>query len=182
MKEYYGEEGGEKILAEYREQYPGKNEIYAVDLDGMFLPATVDYVKKKSAEAKAPVYNYIFAKVFDYDTGRAAWHCSDIPYFFHNAELIPLCHQGDYEKLDREMSSAFVNFAKTGDPNGEYVLPWEPCKEGRMVTMVFDDESHTNVNMQDVLLPLVKQYKPPFHFEPPVADNDDEESGSAWVF
>ncbi len=182
VKEYYGAEGGEKILAEYRKQYPGKNEIYAVDLDGMFLPATVDYVKKKAAKAKAPVYNYVFAKVFDYDAGRAAWHCSDIPYFFHNAELIPLCHQGDYEKLDREMSSAFVNFAKTGNPNGEYVLPWEPCKEGRMVTMVFDDESHVNVNMQDVLLPLVKEYKPPFHFEPPIADNDDEESGSAWVF
>ena len=54
VKEYYGEEGGEKILAEYRKQYPGKNEIYAADLDGMFLPATVDYVKKKAAEAKAP--------------------------------------------------------------------------------------------------------------------------------
>ena len=182
VKEYYGEEGGEKILAEYRKQYPGKNEIYAADLDGMFLPATVDYVKKKAAEAKAPVYNYIFAKVFDYDGGRAAWHCSDIPYFFHNAELIPLCHQGDYETLDRLMSGAFVNFARTGDPNVEGLPEWKPCKEGAMQTMVFDDVCDTKENMQDTLLPLVIKYKPPFHFEPPAADNDDEESGNAWVF
>ncbi len=182
VKEYYGEEGGQKILDEYRKQYPGKNEVYAVDLDGMFLPSTVDYVKKKAAEAKAPVYNYIFAKVFDYDGGRAAWHCSDIPYFFHNAELIPLCHQGDYETLDRLMSGAFVNFAKTGDPNVEGLPEWKPCKDGEMQTMIFDDECHTAVNMQDVLLPLVRQYKPPFHFEPMAADDDDEESGNAWVF
>lgn len=89
VKEYYGSEGGEKILKEFRKVYPDKNEVYAVDLDGMFLPATVEYVKKKAAKASAPVYNYIFAKVFDYDGGRAAWHCSDIPYFFHNAVNIP---------------------------------------------------------------------------------------------
>ena len=58
----------------------------------------------------------------------------------------------------------------------------EACTDGHMVTMVFDDESHANVNMQDEILPLIKAYKPPFHFEPPVADNDDEESGNAWVF
>ena len=183
VREYYGEEGGQKILKAFRAVYPNTNEVYAVDLDGMFLPATVDYVKKKAAEASAPVYNYIFAKVFDYDGGRAAWHCSDIPYFFHNAELIPLCHQKNYEKLDRLLSGAFVNFARTGDPNGGELPRWEPCAPGKMVTMVLDDECYTKENMQDELLPLVKQYKPPFHFDfGAPKDDDDEEAGNAWVF
>ena len=33
-----GEEGGEKILDEYRRQFPGKNEVYAIDYDNAFLP------------------------------------------------------------------------------------------------------------------------------------------------
>ena len=179
----YGEEGGRKILDAFKKVYPNTNEIYAADLELMFLPATVDYVKKKAKEASAPVYNYLFAKVFDYDGGRAAWHCSDIPFFFHNAEKIPICHQTNYEMLDRVMSGAFVNFARTGDPNVEGLPSWEKCADGKMVTMVFDDECYVKENMQDELLPLVKAYNPPFKF--PFADAEDEdgeESGNAWVF
>jgi len=182
--EHYGPEGGKKILTEFRRVYPNTAPVYAIDVDDMFLPATVDYVKKKAKEASAPVYNYLFAKVFDYDGGRAAWHCSDIPYFFHNAEMIPVCHQKNYQMLDRVMSGAFVNFARTGDPNTDGLPHWERCGDGRMVTMVFDDQCYTQVNMQDELVPLMKEYKPPFHFDfgAPADEEDGEESGSAWVF
>lgn len=182
VKDYYGTEGGEKILAEFRKQYPNTNEVYATDLELMFLPATVEYVKKKAKEASAPVYNYVFAKIFDYDGGRAAWHCSDIPYFFHNGSLIPLCHQKNYEKLDKAMSSAFVNFARTGDPNTEGLPQWDKCEDGKMVTMVLDDACYTRENMQDELLPLVQQYKPPFHFDFGALEDENEEGGNAWVF
>lgn len=181
VKARYGAEGGEKILDAFREAYPGKNEVYAVDLDDKFLPDTVEYVKKKAAKAGAPVYNYMFAKVFDCDGGRAAWHCADIPYFFHNAQRIPVCHQENGETLERLMSGAFVSFAKTGDPNVDGLPRWDRCGEGKMVTMVFDDECYTKVNMQDTLLPLLRQYKPPYRLEID-ADDEGEEGGSAWVF
>lgn len=182
VKEYYGEEGGQKILDAFRKAYPNTNEVYAVDLDGMFLPLTVEYVKKKGKEASAPVYNYIFAKIYDYDGGAAAWHCADIPYFFHNGAFIPICHQKGWEKLDSLMSSCFVNFARTGDPNVPGLPQWDACEGGDMVTMVLDDQCYTQKNMQDELLPLIKEYKPPFRFEFKAKDDDDEESGSAWVF
>lgn len=182
VKEYYGPEGGEKILGEFQRAYPNTDPAFAVDLDDMFLPATVDYVKKKAKEASAPVYNYLFAKVFDYDGGKAAWHCSDIPYFFHNAGMIPVCHQSNWRMLDKAMSGAFVNFARTGDPNTEGLPQWDKCGDGKMVTMVFDDACYTRVNMQDELISLMAEYKPhvPFDFGAP-ADEEDEE-GNAWVF
>ena len=131
---------------------------------------------------RTALYNYLFAKIFDIDGGRAAWHCSDIPYFFHNAALIPMCHQGDWQKLDRQMSSAFVNFARTGDPNGSEIPEWKPCGKEHAITMVMGDQFYAVEDMQEKLLPLVEQYKPAFHFNFPVPDPDDTESGNAWVF
>ena len=81
------------------------------------------------------------------------------------------------------MSGAFVNFARTGDPNGGELPKWEPCQDGRAVTMVFDDECCAKEDLQKDLLPLVLKYKPPFKldFGTP-KDDEDEEGGSAWVF
>ena len=182
VKEYYGEEGGEKILAAFRKAYPDINEVYAADLEVMFLPGTVEYVKKKAAEASAPVYNYLFTKIFDYDGGRAAWHCSDIPYFFHNADLIPICQQQNGEMLERVMSGAFVNFAKTGNPNVQGLPEWKPCGKDEFLTMVLGDNCALKKDLHDELLPLLRQYKPPFQFHPDVADDEDGEGGNAWVF
>ena len=180
--EYYGAEGGQKLLEAFRWAYPGKNEVYATDLDLFFLPPTLDYVKKKAAVSGAPVYNYLFAKVFDCLGGKAAWHCSDIPFFFHNAERIPVCRQRGWRTLDRVMSGAFVSFARSGDPNVEGLPHWDPCGPDRTVTMVFDDECRCVEGLQDALLPLLQAYspKPSFDFTPP--EDEDEESGTAWVF
>ena len=183
VKAHFGEEGGEKILAAFRKAFPRTNPAFAPDYDTMFLPATVAYVKKKAAQASAPVYNYFFSKVFDIDGGKAAWHCSDIPYFFHNGELVPVCHQANGEMLNQVMSGAFVNFAKTGDPNCPGLPQWDRCQPGKMVTMVFDDVCEAKENLQEELLPLVLQYKPAPAPQPaPAPAEDEEESGSAWVF
>lgn len=179
---YYGQEGGSKVLEEFRRAYPNTNEVYAMDLDDVCLPATVDYVKKKAEKATAPVYNYMFAKIFDYDGGRAAWHGADIPYFFHNADKIPVCHQTNYKMLNWVMSGAFVNFARTGNPNTEGLPDWEKCENGRMVTMVFDDKCYAQVNMQDGLVPLIRKYKPVIQPAPrALTEDEDEEGESVWV-
>ena len=39
VKKLCGEEGGEKILTAYRKAFPGKNEVYAVDVDTCSSPA-----------------------------------------------------------------------------------------------------------------------------------------------
>ena len=182
VKARFGAEGGEKILAAFRKAFPGMNEAYALHYDTAFLPPTVEYVEKKAKEASAPVYNYLFNLVFDLDGGRAAWHCSDIPYFFHNGEMVPVCHQEAGDMLDQVMSGAFVNFARTGNPNCPGLPQWEPCSEGKLVTMEFGPTCAAKVNLHQELLPLVLQYQPPFTPPAPAPEDDDEESGNAWVF
>ena len=149
----------------------------------------MEYVEKKAKEASAPVYNYLFNLVFDVDGGKAAWHCSDIPYFFHNGEMVPVCHQEAGDMLDQVMSGAFVNFARTGNPNCPGLPQWEPCSEGKLVTMEFGPTCAAKVNLHQELLPLVLQYQPPFTPPAPAPEDDDEESvltkqapgGSVWT-
>ena len=97
--------------------------------------------------------------------------------------MIPVCHQKTWEYLEKVMSGAFVNFAKTGDPNTEGLPKWEPCTGDRMVTMVFDDECVSRENMQDKLLPLVLKYSPPVELPASeLPDDDSSTAGRAWVF
>ena len=183
LRRMFGEKGSKELLEAFAKVYPGMDPVYLCDMDRMFLPDTVRYVKKKAAEASAPVYSYLFAKVFDFDGGRAAWHCSDIPFFLHNAERIPVCHQKNGEYLEKVMSGAFVNFAKTGDPNTEGLPHWDPCTRDRMVTMVFDDACAARENMFDELLPLMLRYGPaPEMPASELPEDDGGAAGRAWVF
>ena len=134
--------------------------------DTMFLPGTLEYVKKKAREASAPVYNYLFTKVFDIDGGRAAWHCSDIPYFFHNGEIIPVCQQENGDMLDAVMSGAFVNFAHTGDPNCDGLPSGTSARRAKLITMVFDDVCEAKVNLHDELLPCCSSTSPSLNSPP----------------
>ena len=48
--------------------------------------------------------------------------------------------------------------------------------------MEFGPTCAAKVNLHQELLPLVLQYQPPFTPPVPAPEDDDEESGNAWVF
>lgn len=179
--EKFGKETGEKLIALYKKAYPGKNIVFANAVDTVARPASVQYVKAKAAMNKASVYCYNFAADFDFDNGRSAWHCADIPFFFANSDVIPYCHVLDYRaRLDDEMAASFVNFASTGDPNGGAAPEWKPCTKDEVHTMVFGENSEDRVNYDDELIAYAVSVTPPFVFHHEEAD--DEEEGSAWIY
>ena len=48
--------------------------------------------------------------------------------------------------------------------------------------MEFGPTCAAKVNLHQELLPLVLQYQPPFTPPAPAPEDDEEESGNAWVF
>ena len=100
-----------------------------------------DMVKLKHDQGGAPVYQYLFQWQSPQLGGVAgAWHTADLAFCFDNTKL---CDQGtgntpSAQKLARTMSTAWANFARTGNPS-QPGLAWTPTDPQRCQTMVFDD-------------------------------------------
>lgn len=177
----YGEEEGKKVLELFRKAYPGKNELFALDIDTGCRMASADYVREK-AKGEAPVFCYMFAPCFDYAGGRAPWHCADIPFFFHNSERIPFTYSIDYrERLEREMVDSFVNFAKNGVPSSDLLPEWKPAEEKDLYTMVYDEKTELKKNYDDELTAYIRSITKPFSFNF-VTPDEDEESDRQWLY
>lgn len=181
IKKIYGEEHGAKLLELYRKAYPGKNELYLKDVDTIGRIPTVAYAKEK-AKGPAPVYCYMFTSIIPYDGGKVPWHCADIPFAFHNASVVPFTYcVPNHELLEKQFVAAYVNFARTGDPNNEYLPEWKPVTPDSAPTMLFDEVSELKTDFDDELVAYKREHTPPFVFLHRTPDEDDEE-GSAWLY
>ncbi len=164
LKNHFGERAGE--LAElYKKAYPGKNLTYAMSLDNVFRIPSQQYIEERTKTCSAPTYSYLFAYQFPIDGGRPAWHCSEIPFVFYNAERVAVCNEtGVTDELQDQIFGAWMNFARYGNPNHCGLPAWDACKPGDEVTMVFDKECEARHNFDHDLMKLYHEITPAFTF------------------
>lgn len=83
-----------------------------------------------------PCYLYFFTKE---NKALGPWHAGELPYLYGN---IP--DGNNYTEADRELSKEmqryYVNFVKTGDPNGDGLTKWVSYNEDSEKYLVFSDE------------------------------------------
>ena len=74
------------------------------------------------AAQDTPVYEYYFTKD---NKGLAANHGGEMPYAYGNLSRHAWLYNGGDTALSETMQAYWVNFVKTGDPNGEGLPHWE---------------------------------------------------------
>ena len=87
----------------------------------------------------------------DLNDGTVPWHCSDIPYVFHNCEYVPTQDSDPDRILEEKIFDAFMNFVKTGNPNTDKLPEWPASTPDQEYTMVLDQDPHVKVNFDHQL-------------------------------
>jgi para-nitrobenzyl esterase len=100
------------------------------------------WVRLASKTGKSNAYLYYFTRVPP-GPGSAtlrAYHAAEIPYVFHNLHLGTRAYEDADRKLSDLMSSYWVNFAATGDPNGRGLPKWPMYSEKSDVALELGTE------------------------------------------
>ena len=152
----YGEKNADTMISLFRKAFPGKSLRDLADMDDLFRRPSIQYLELRAKTCAAPSYSYMLTMDFDIDGGNGAWHCSDIPFVFHNADLTPFAGLEGGKELEDRMSRAWLGFARTGDPNHSGIPAWPACQPGDEACMLFDRECQVGHNHDHALM---KAYK-----------------------
>ncbi len=140
LKERYGEKA-EEYVNTFKKVYPEKSprEMIAIDLG--FRPGAIKQATLKSEQKGAPVYHYLFTWQPTTNVLGAS-HGMELPFMFNNVALQPEMTGNTKEAhaLEDIISSAWIQFIKTGDPNHEGMPRWEPFTAEQPVYMQFDNK------------------------------------------
>lgn len=107
--------------------------------DGVFLTSMHSLVRQVALNNQNS-YLYRFSKLspISFETALGAFHGSEIPYVFGNVTPTLAGYDLMDWKLSEAMSSAWVRFAMTGDPNGDEMPYWPRYEEGSDAYVDFD--------------------------------------------
>jgi para-nitrobenzyl esterase len=130
-----------------------------LDIDVTFRPGAVQQANEKSSLNAAPVYMYLFTWQSPVMDGKfKAVHCMDIPFAFNNIQRCQEMTGGnkDAYALADKISSAFINFAKTGNPNHKGLPNWPAYNVSNTATMHLDNKCVVKPQLDKELFELVK--------------------------
>ncbi|MBR1660416.1 MAG: carboxylesterase/lipase family protein, partial [Oscillospiraceae bacterium] len=100
-------EAADRLLPLFREAYPQRQPVDLLQLDCIFRGPEIPYIALRS-KGGGKVWSYLFNLDQPIDGGSAPWHCADIPYVFHNLNLVECAHGPAPEGLaERVQEQAF---------------------------------------------------------------------------
>lgn len=142
----------ERIRAQYKDQAPAVLKLYQpgatleedkASFAALFGDEIISYgawawAERASATSASPTYRYFFTRrpagapelsVCPL-TAPGVYHSAEICYVWNNLEVRDWPWEAEDRRLADVMSSYWVNFAKTGNPNGDGLPPWPAYKPG----------------------------------------------------
>lgn len=145
-------------IAAVKKAYPGtaKPADYVL-FDFNFRSLAIEQANQKVKNGTAPVYMYLFTWESPVlDGAYSSMHCMELPFVFDNISRCEEMTGGGKEAhaLADKMSLAWLNFAKTGNPNHKGLPNWPKYTPDNGATMLFDNVSEVKNNHDKELIQL----------------------------
>jgi para-nitrobenzyl esterase len=134
------------LLRLYRRDHPTENptdQYFRISADRGARRNAVRQAELKSAQGKGSVYVYYFQWDTPVEGGKLrAWHTSDLPLEMR------LVLYSEAEQLSKQLSAAWANFARTGNPS-QKGLEWPAYSTSQRSVMMWDAKKSAAVNDPD---------------------------------
>ena len=133
------------VLAALKADFPNDSPTYlATHLTtyGRMFAGSVQIAERKAAQGRGKAYFYLLEWGTPVGPFRSA-HTLEIPLVFDNVETSrPFVGPGpEPQVMAKQMSAAWLAFARTGDPNTPVLPNWPAYEAGKRATMVFNQTS-----------------------------------------
>jgi len=102
-----------------------------------YLVSTYLWAVNRAKTAKTPIHTYYWTHALPGPDKNMfqAFHTSEVPYFFNSLDHSPRSFDKTDHAIAERLSSYWVNFVTTGNPNGKGLPAWPEFKaEEKMVT------------------------------------------------
>jgi para-nitrobenzyl esterase len=131
----------------YKRENPGKSPselFFLMGTDRGMRTNSIRLAERKFTQGRAPVYMYLFAWRSPALGGKlGAPHTVEIPFVFDNTDIpISMTKGGpEVKALAQRTSDAWIQFARTGNPNHKGLPNWPAYSTQQRATMVLDTTS-----------------------------------------
>jgi para-nitrobenzyl esterase len=138
-----GQAACQVVLGAHRRLYPhaAPFDVWSAILSASTRQAAVTQAERHAALGAAPAYLYWFTWRTPMLDGRpGAFHACEIPFVFDNVDRCENYTGGvpEAQHLSAQVSAAWINFARHGDPNHGGLPRWPAYTPEAGSTMVFD--------------------------------------------
>ena len=151
----------DEYVAIFEKTYPDYQPKDLFDTDAIFRPSTIAQADVKYAQGGAPVYMYMFAWESPVLDGvLRSTHCMEIPFVFNNADLHASITGGSAEalKLADTMRQAWINFARTGNPDAKGLPHWPAYDPEEGAMMIFNNTCEVKYKHDKELMEFIRQF------------------------
>jgi para-nitrobenzyl esterase len=150
VSEIYGERAM-SVIGAFRQRTPRAKpfDIWSRIAASGVRGSAIEQAKLKTAQARAPAYLYWFTWQTPILSGRPrAFHCAEIAFVFDNTDRCETMTGGGAEArtLAGKMCDAWIQFARTGNPNHSQLPHWPAFSAETIATMFFDAPPRVEMN------------------------------------
>ena len=137
VRAYFGDYADE-VLALYSPRTDDEAKTMWLNLySGVYFTHGHYCLSRQALSVGEPVWEYFFAKT----NGRlSAWHSGEEVYCYNNIPADSKLYDESDRALADLFSDYFVNFIRSGDPNGEGLPVWDASTDGTNVMLLGDEQ------------------------------------------
>ncbi len=162
IRKAWGDEAADALIPLFRAAYPERKPVDLLRLDFVFRQPEIAYIAERS-KLNRSTWSYLFNMDQPIDGGNTPWHCCDIPYVFHNIDLVEYPHGPQAEaglsgRIQEEVFRAVMAFAGTGNPACSGIPAWPACEPGRENVLVVDRRTRVRENYDHKLMKELEKY------------------------